>query len=154
MVRLAGTNVTFDNPNNISVGLASDLVLEVECFAGTGTQDGTDDMSGSGTTGESGTTSGSGALTVDENQTMNGTDTMTMNGTETVNQTFTWAYRNGNEIPSGLQAFGVSQGGGVLRVFPVQLLSDGSEFVCRSDQDNNSTLNVTFDLGKSRGQHV
>ena len=122
--------MTVDDPNNISVGLASDLVLEVECISRTGIQDGSgwiQDGSGSGSG------SGSGIEITNESKIMNGTE---------------WRYRNGNEIPSGLQAFGVSQGGGILRVYPVQLLSNASEFVCRSGQDNTATLNVTFDLGK------
>lgn len=68
---------------------------------------------------------------------------MSENGTGT--ETFTWEYRNGTVLPTGLQAFGVSQGDGILRVHPVQLLSEGSEFTCTSD---GSSLNVTFNLGR------
>jgi hypothetical protein len=87
------------NPNNIQVGVTSDLIIEVQCMA----------------------EDGSGA------------------------EVFTWS-ENGTAVPSGLQVFGVSQGGnGVLRVSPVsQELRN--VFVCSDDSGNS--LNVTFTSGK------
>ena len=70
------------------------------------------------------------------------------NGTGT--EVLVW-YRNGVTVWSGLQAFGVSQGGngnGILRVNPAQelLQPGGNQFVC----SNNSgiTLDVVFTPGK------
>jgi len=61
---------------------------------------------------------------------------------------YEWTFRNGTEILQGLQPFGISQGvGGVLRVYPVTLVSMDNEFVC-SRSDGGASLNVTFVLGK------
>ncbi len=60
----------------------------------------------------------------------------------------TWRYRNGTVVlTTGLEAFGVSQGGGdgVLRVHPVAELRRGNEFVC--SDGNGTDLDVTFVLG-------
>ena len=101
LVRSVGSDRVFADPSNVVVGVATDLVLQVECLS----------------------------------------------NNETGTELLTWRYRDGTEVPSGLQAFGVSQGGGgVLRVYPVELLREGSEFTCSSDV---STLNVTFSLGNA-----
>ena len=91
----------FPNPGNITVGLTSDLIIEVQCAAENGV------------------------------------------GTEV----FAWS-QNGITVPSGLQAFGVSQGGnGTLRVNPAQelLQSGGNQFAC--SDNSGSTLDVVFTQG-------
>lgn len=59
---------------------------------------------------------------------------MAENGTGT--DVFTWS-QSGTVVPSGLQAFGVSQGGnGILRVYPAQQLLGGrNQFVCSTDTE-------------------
>jgi len=61
-------------------------------------------------------------------------------------ETLTWQYQNDTEVPSGLQAFGVSQDNGELRVNPVTELMNANEFVCSSVDEES--LAVTFTLGK------
>ena len=61
-----------------------------------------------------------------------------------------WTFgENGTAVPSGLRAFGTSQNdGGVLRVYPANILSPiGTRFQCR-DSGNGQALNVTFELRK------
>ena len=64
-----------------------------------------------------------------------------------VNWTFA---ENGTAVSLGLKAFGTSQGdGGVLRIYPANILSpSGTRFQCW-DGENSQTLNVTLLLRKS-----
>ena len=63
-------------------------------------------------------------------------------------ESYEWTHGNGTEILEGLESFGISQGmGGVLRVYPADLLKTGNEFIC-SSVNGNASLNVTFILGK------
>ena len=99
ILRSVETGQPFPMPGNITVGLASDLAVQVQC------------------TPESGT------------------------------GIVTWEYRNGTEVPSGLQPFGISQGEeGILRVYPANQLMIESRFIC-SAGTNGPTLNVSFTLG-------
>ena len=102
MVRSAdGSDRAFPDPDNIVVGIASDLTLQVQCLSEAGS------------------------------------------GTEMI----TWQYWNGSMVPTGLEAFGVSQGmGGVLRIHPVAELENGNQFLCSDGNGNN--LNVTFSMGE------
>ena len=62
-----------------------------------------------------------------------------------------WTFgENGTAVPSGLAAFGTSQGErGVLRVYPANMISpSGTRFQCL-DSGNGQTLNVTFELRKA-----
>ena len=62
-----------------------------------------------------------------------------------------WIFADNNTaVPSGLKPFNTSQGdGGLLRIFPVSILSPGgTKFQCR-DAENDQTLKVTFELRKS-----
>ena len=59
-----------------------------------------------------------------------------------------WEYRNGTEVPSGLQPFGISQGEeGILRVYPASQLMTESDFICSTAGTNGSTQYVHFTLG-------
>ena len=67
-----------------------------------------------------------------------------------VNNSMSWLYENGTAISSGLQAFGTTQGDGILRIYPATMLSggNGTRFWCL-DAKNNETLRVTLVLRKS-----
>ena len=97
------SNQRFPNPDRITVGLASDVAVQVRC------------------------TKQRDKLDVGVIQ---------------------WNYAvNGSDVGTGLKAFGTSQENGVLRVYPVNVLTgQGGMFQC---SDGNTTLNVTFDVGKS-----
>lgn len=99
-MRAVGSDTAFADPSNIVVGLASGLILQVECLSENGTGD----------------------------------------------EVITWS-RNVTAVPSGLQAFGVSQEAGMLRVNPVgELATPGrNRFVC---SNGTSELNVMFSLGE------
>ena len=101
-------NQPFLNPNNITVGSSSDLVVQVRCISQDAPSE--EEEAGGG---------------------------------------IVWSYRvNGSEVDVGLRAFGTSQENGVLRVYPVNVLTgEGAMFQCT---DGNTTLNVTFDLCKLR----
>ena len=63
-----------------------------------------------------------------------------------------WTFaENGTAVSRGLKPFGTSQGeGGVLRIYPANILSpSGTAFQCR-DAQSDQTLNVTFELRKSQ----
>ena len=94
------SNQPFSDPGRITVGLASDLVVQVKC----------------------------------QNASMD-------------NSAIQWTYAvNGSVVDMGLRPFGTSQANGVLRIYPVNVLTgNGTMFQC---SDESSTLNVTFDLGK------
>ena len=90
------------DPDRVTVGYASDVVVEVRCTSS--------------------------------------------NESASVN----WMFADNNTaVPSGLKPFNTSQeDGGLLRIYPVSILStDGSKFQCRDDE-NDRTLNVTFELSK------
>ena len=58
----------------------------------------------------------------------------------------TWRDGGGSVVSQGLSAFGVSQENGVLRVYPVTMLSEGvNTFNCT---DGTNTLTVQFDRRK------
>ena len=60
--------------------------------------------------------------------------------------TITWMNGTGSVMSQGLSAFGVSQENGVLRVYPVTMLSEGVDtFYCT---DGTNTLTVQFDIRK------
>ena len=61
-----------------------------------------------------------------------------------------WLYENGTAVSSGLQAFGTTQGDGILRIYPATVLSggNGTRFWCL-DAENNDKLSVTLVLRKS-----
>ena len=60
--------------------------------------------------------------------------------------TITWMNGTGSGVSQGLSAFGVSQENGVLRVYPVTMLSEGvNTFYCT---DGTNTLTVQFDRRK------
>lgn len=102
-VRFPGAADFFPDTDNIVVGLAFDVEIQVECA---------------------------------------NTTSLSSNSGSSV-----WMYRNGTEVPRGLQPFGTSQGeGGVLRVYPASELrvTNSTEFICSS---GGSVLNVTFILG-------
>ena len=64
--------------------------------------------------------------------------------------TVTWLYEDGTPVPSGLTAFGTTQGDGILRIYPAYKLlspSPGTRFQCR-DAENDQILNVTLELRK------
>ena len=90
----------YPNPDNIVVGVASDLAVQVSCSSSNNME------------------------------------------------TFTWMHQNGTEITLGLEPFGTSQGdGGTLRIYPASLLGDGGTYICSSNEEGNSMLNVTFTTG-------
>ncbi len=85
------------NPDRITVGNATDVIIEVDCQAG------------------------------------GGGDT-------------TWSFSNGTEVTSGLVAFGVTQGDGRLRIYPIthlEELEDGN-ITCSGGSES---LQVHFELG-------
>ena len=63
---------------------------------------------------------------------------------QTGSESFMWAYQNGTVVQNGLVAFGVSQGEGVLRIYPAGELMSSNEFTCLSS--DGSRLNITFNL--------
>ena len=65
----------------------------------------------------------------------------------TGDEEITWS-RNGTAVASGLQAFGVSQEAGMLRVHPVRELdTGGNEFVC-SNGTSELDVHVVFSPGE------
>ena len=62
-----------------------------------------------------------------------------------------WLYENGTAVSSGLQAFGTTQGDGILRIYPATVYisgGSGTKFWCL-DTKNNESLRVTLVLRKS-----
>ncbi len=58
-----------------------------------------------------------------------------------------WSNEDGSTVSQGLNPFGISQENGVLRVYPVTLLSEGTNTFSCSD-GGLETLTVQFDRRK------
>ncbi len=94
-------------------------------------------------------------VTVDTNQPLNpsrivvGTASdlaLQVRCTTTSTSSISWTNEDGSTVSQGLNPFGISQEDGILRVYPVTLLSEGPNiFSC---SDGLETLAVQFDRRK------